>query len=120
MSAPKTITLYGRGKRRYPIVPGVWAHCIEEAKQSKTWAAQRKNDRRWKAQACRMSLDSLASILASTVEELAKRSYRYLEMRAHLGNPQCWDRPARELWVKLGGRIRRPQKKVAKKIPAAA
>ena len=29
MTTPKTIVLYGRGKRRYPIVPGVWEHCVD-------------------------------------------------------------------------------------------
>jgi len=106
----KTITLYGRGKRRYPIVPGVWEHYLKEARRLKAWAARVKDDRRWKARACRMSLDHLAHVLATDVEELAKEGYRYFELRAHLGNPQCWDRPARQLWIRLGGRIRRPRK----------
>jgi hypothetical protein len=107
---PKTITLYGRGKRRYPVVPGVWADCLKEARRLKAWAAQVKDDRKWKAGACQMSLEHLAHVLATGLTDLAKEGYRYLEMRAHLGNPQCWDRPARVRWLELGGRIRRPRK----------
>jgi hypothetical protein len=32
IETPKTITLYGRGKRRYPVVPHVWADCLKEAR----------------------------------------------------------------------------------------
>ena len=107
---PKTITLYGRGKRRYPVVPGVWADCLKEARRLKAWAARVKNDRQWKARASDMSREHLAHVLATDLADLAKECYRYLELRAHLGNPQCWDRPARIRWLKLGGRIRRPRK----------
>ena len=102
---PKTITLYGRGPRRYPVVPSVWTHCVKEARRLKRWAATVKNDRKWLAGACEVSREHLAHTLATSVTDLATKSYRYLEMRAHLGNPECWDRPARALWIKLGGRI---------------
>ena len=108
IETPKTITLYGRGKRRYPVVSGVWADCLKEARRMKSWATRVKDDRKWKAGSCQMSLDHLAHVLAAGLADLAKEGYRYLEMRAHLGNPQCWDRPARIRWLKLGGRIRRP------------
>ena len=40
-----------------------------------------------------MSLDHLAHVLPPALRTW-QEGYRYLEMRAHLGNPQCWDRPA--------------------------
>ena len=93
IETPKTITLYGCGKRRYPVVPGVWVDCLKEARRLKAWAARVKDDRKWKAGACQVSRDHLAHVLATGLTDLAKEGYRYLEMRAHLGNPQCWDRP---------------------------
>lgn len=107
---PKTTTLFGRGTQRYPIVPGAWQHCLTEARRQKRWAAKVKDDWKWKTGACQVSLNHLAHVLATDLTTLAKEGYRYLEARAHLGNPQCWDRPARQLWTKLGGRIRRPRK----------
>ena len=107
---PKTVTLLGRGKRRYPIFPGVWVDCLKEARREKKWAATVAHDRRWKARACTMSLEHLAHVLATSIIDLAKEDYRYLELRRHLGNPQVWDQPARARWVKLGGKIRRPRK----------
>jgi hypothetical protein len=109
---PKTITLYGRGERRYPIVPRVWEHCMDRAREQKAWAAQANNPK-WKAGACDMSRDMLDHFLTTDEMTLAQERYRYLEMRAHLGNPQVWDRPARKLWMELGGRIRRPKKTVS-------
>ena len=56
-----------------------------------------------------MSRKMLDHFLVTDETTLAQERYRYLEMRADLGSPQVWDRPVRELWVKLGGRIRRPR-----------
>jgi hypothetical protein len=103
----KTITLYGRGKRRYRVVPAIWAYCLKEARRLKAWAARVKDDQQWQAGACGMSREHLAHVLAAELTDLAKEGYRYLELRAHLGNPQCWDRPGRIRWLKLGGRIRK-------------
>ena len=93
-TTPKTITLFGRGTRRYSVIPGVWADCLKEARRLKAWAARVKNDRQWTARASDMGREHLAHVLATDLTELAKEGYRYLEMRAHLGTPQCWDRPA--------------------------
>lgn len=76
IETPKTITLYGRGKRRYPVVPGVWADCLKEARRLKVWAARVKDDRKWKAGACQMSLEHLAHVLATGLTDLAKEGYR--------------------------------------------
>jgi hypothetical protein len=109
MNTPKTITLYGHGTRRYRIVPGVWADCLKAARRLKAWAKRVKDDRKWYANACVVSREHLTHVLATDVTDLAKEDYRYLRMRAHLGYPECWDRPARVRWIKLGGRLRRPK-----------
>lgn len=99
---PKTITLYCRGRCR--IVRAIWEHCLERAREQKAWAAQVKPD--WKAKACDLSRAMLDHFLLTDEFHLAQERYRYLEMRAHLGNPDVWDRPAHDLWVKLGGKIK--------------
>lgn len=33
IETPKTITLYGRGERHFPVVPGAWTDCLKEARR---------------------------------------------------------------------------------------
>jgi len=95
------ITLYGR-REESPIVSGVWNDCVREGHNLKRWAKTADNPT-WRAGASQMSVEHLDHVMATDVEELARENYLYLELRAKLGKPQCWDRQARERWTKLGG-----------------
>lgn len=107
----KTIRLYGRGTKRYRIFPRVWQESLRQAREDKAWAESILDVEAWNARVSIMSQQMLQDRLTKSIYELALETYRYWELRAHLGNPECWDRPARQRWIEFGGKIRPRRKK---------
>lgn len=67
-----------------------WNACVEMAKAQKAWAQKIVRDKKWMSGASDMSKQMAQDYASKSIEDMAKKSYSYHQMRHEIGTSSKW------------------------------